>query len=82
MKTISITNARKNIKVLVDRVKYRGEAFAIGRREKPEVMVIKYPSNYQNLDELTLFNLVSGSFDFLADEPDLYNINDCKIRFT
>ncbi len=81
MKTISITNARNNIKTLVDRVKYRGETFAIGRRKKPEVMIIKYPINYRQLDEMTLFNVVSGSFDFLADEPELYNIHDCKVRF-
>jgi|SRR3989344_6461970 len=33
------------------------------------------------IDDITLFNLTSGGFDFLSDEPDLYTADDCKIRF-
>ncbi len=31
-----------------------------------------------DLDEITKFNEASGSFDFLADEPDIYTIKDLK----
>ena len=31
-------------------------------------------------DDVALFNLVSGGFDFLSDEPDLYTADDCKVR--
>ena len=33
------------------------------------------------VDDIALFNLTSGGFDFLSDEPDLYTADDCKIRF-
>ncbi|HEY4493997.1 MAG TPA: hypothetical protein VJB95_00995 [Candidatus Paceibacterota bacterium] len=79
MKTISITDARKNIKVLIDRVKYRGEIFGIGRRNSIDVVVIPFPINYnKNFNEITNINASSRSFDFLKNEPDIYSISDLK----
>ena len=79
MKTINITNARKNIKTLVDRVKYRGESFAIGRRDSIDAVIIAFPANYnKNLNDITNINANSRSFDFLKDEPDIYDISDLK----
>lgn len=79
MKTISITNTRKNLKVLVDRVKYRGESFAIGRRNSIDAVVISFPSNYdKDMNEITNINANSKSFEFLKNEPEIYDISDLK----
>ena len=79
MKTISITNTRNNIKTLIDRVKYRGESFAIGRRNSIDAVVIAFPTNYnKNLNDITNINANSKSFDFLKDEPDIYSASDLK----
>ena len=79
MKTITTTNARKNIAKLIDTIKATGEVVAIGRRNRPEVLVIKFPDLYNpDLNEITNLNAVSGSFDFLEDEPDLYTLDDAK----
>jgi hypothetical protein len=60
-------------------VKYRGEAFAIGRRNSIDAVIIAFPSNYnKNLDDITNINANSKSFDFLKDEPDIYELGDLK----
>ena len=79
MKTISISNVRKNIKTIVDRVKYRGEVFAVGRRNSVDAVIIQFPPNYnKSLGEITNLNSNSRSFEFLKYEPDLYEIGDLK----
>ena len=79
MKTISITNARSNIKTLVDRVKYHGEIFAIGRHNSIDAIIIQFPSNYnKDMNDFTNTNANSKSFDFLKEEPEVYNFADLK----
>ena len=79
MKTISISGARKNIKTIIDRVKYRGEAFAIGRRNSVDAVIIQFPPNYNKiLSDITNVNANSRSFEFLKDEPDIYGAGDLK----
>jgi len=79
MKTISITKARRNIKTIIDRVKYRGEAFAIGRRNSVDAVIIQFPPNYNKmLNDITNINANSRSFDFLKEEPDIYDVGDLK----
>ena len=79
MKTISISKARKNIKTIIDRVKYRGEAFAIGRRNSVDAVIIQFPPDYNKiLNDVTNINTSSRSFDFLKAEPDLYSAADLK----
>jgi hypothetical protein len=81
-KIISTTEARKDIAKMVNAVREHGAVFAIGRRNEPEALLIKFPSQYRkDLGEVTNFNAYSGSFDFLADEPDLYSITDLKKRY-
>ena len=46
MKIVTTTNARKNIKIIIDRVEYRGEVFAIGRPDSIEALVIQFPGAY------------------------------------
>ncbi len=79
MKTISTTNARKQLAKIVDIVKETGEVFAIGRRNKPEVLLLKFPQAYNaQFNEITNLNATSSSFDFWGDEPDLYSLDDAK----
>lgn len=82
MKTITTTEARKKIADLVNHVRETGEAFAIGRRNKPEVLVVKFPTTYhQSFNEITNVNAQSESFSFLEDEPDIYALADLKKRY-
>ena len=79
MKTITTTNARKQIAKLIDLVHQTGDVFAIGRRNRPEVLLIKFPSEYNaKVNEITNINTYSESFSFLDGEPDRYGINDLK----
>jgi len=79
MKTISTTNARKDISKLINHVRETGSVFAIGKRNNPEVLMIKYPTEYnKEVSDITNINTYSGSFDFLSKEPDLYSIDDVK----
>lgn len=79
MKTITTTNARKQLAKIVDTVKETGEVFAIGRRNKPEVILLPFPQAYNaDFNEITNLNAISTSFDFLEDEPDLYTLEDAK----
>ncbi len=79
MKTITTTNARKQIAQLINSVRETGDVFAIGRRNQPEVLLIKFPSEYnKNLNDITNVNVYSESFSFLDDEPELYSKEDLK----
>ena len=78
-KVITTTEARKNIAAIINTIKETGEVFAIGRRNRPEVLMIKFPEAYNSeYNEITNLNATSASFDFLADEPDLYTLDDAK----
>ena len=82
MRTISTTEARKNIKTLVDVVRETGAVYAIGRRERPEVLLVKFPRNYsKELNEITNMNTYSESFNFLEGEPDIYSVDDLKKKY-
>lgn len=82
IKTISTTEARKQISKIIDAVRERGEVFAIGRHNRPEAIIIKFPSEYNpEFSEITNINAHSSSFDFLKDEPDLYTLDDAKERY-
>jgi hypothetical protein len=82
MRTISITEARRHIKDLLNQVKETGEVFAIGRRDSLEAILLKFPANYNSkLNDITNINAYSASFDFLNSEPDLYNADDLKKRY-
>ena len=79
MKTISTTNARKLLSEIVETVKITGHPIAIGRRNKPEVIVSQYPRSYNPaVSDTVNLAVASGTFDFLFDEPDLYSDKDIK----
>ena len=82
MKVLTTTDARKRIKNIVDRAKYRGEVFAIGRRNSIDAVLIGFPRAYSDsVNDITNVNAYSKSFDFLATEPELYSIADLKKRY-
>ncbi|MCB9810773.1 MAG: hypothetical protein H6779_02995 [Candidatus Nomurabacteria bacterium] len=82
MKMITTTNARKQIAKLIDSVKETGGVFAIGRRNNPEVLLIKFPSEYRSdVSDITNVNTYSESFSFLENEPDIYSVDDLKKRY-
>ena len=81
MKILTTTDARKRLSAIVESVRATGKAVAIGRRNTPEVLVIRYPRYNPNLSDVTNIASSSGSFDFLADEPELYSDKDLKERY-
>ena len=82
MKTLSTTQARKNISSILNKINETGEVFAIGRREKIEVLIIKFPSLYnKEVSDITNINANSISFDFLKNEPELYSLSDLKKQY-
>ena len=82
MKIITTTNARKNISNIINRVKYFGDVFAIGRRESIDALLIQFPQAYNaDLNNVTNINANSKSFDFLIKEPELYSVSDLKKKY-
>jgi hypothetical protein len=79
MKILTTTETRKHIKTIVDRVRYGGEVFGIGRRNSIDAVLLRFPTQYhKEMNDVTNVNAYSKSFDFLADEPDLYSVADTK----
>ena len=82
MKTISTTQARKDIARLITAVRETGRVVVIGRRNAPEAVLMKYPSAFSDaVDDITNVNAYSESFAFLEKEPDLYTAKDIKRRY-
>jgi len=80
---INTTNARKHLATLIDKVKTTGEPVVIGRHNRAEVIVMKAPHVSYNpeLDDITNLSAMGGTFDFLLDEPDLYESSDIKFSY-
>ena len=82
MKIYTTTQARSSIKKLIDRTKYHGEVFGIGRRQSIDALVIPFPEHYNaDADDITNVNAYSRSFDFLKEEPAIYKLSDVKKRY-
>ena len=82
VKTLSTTEAREKISDLVNIVSTSRKSIVIGRRNVPEVVLIPFPSFWNGrLTEITNINAYSKSFDFLADEPEVYSTKDIKSKY-
>lgn len=82
MKVITTTKARKEIGAVINRVKYHGEVFAIGRRNSIDALLIQFPHAYNKAtNDITNVNAHSMSFDFLRAEPELYSVSDLKKKY-
>lgn len=67
---------------MVNEVKETGKTFIIGKRGQPEAILMKFPRHFNpKFNEITNINAMSGSFDFLLDEPDLYTLKDIKRKY-
>ena len=82
MKYVTTTEARKHIAKLVEEVSLRHTVVAIGRRRHPDVLVVKFPEEYNAAlsPELNL-QANSKALDFLKEEPDLYSLADITKRY-
>ena len=67
-------------KLLIKPVRDRRLEFSASFRRAAKDPEIKKLTDW-DVDGIISFNLTSGGFDFLSDEPDLYTVYDCKIRF-
>lgn len=82
MRTITTTEARKNIKKLIDLVCDTGDVIGIGRHKNIEVVIMKYPRDFnQELNDISNINTNSESFSFLRQEPDIYSKSDLKRKY-
>jgi ribosome-interacting GTPase 1 len=82
MQILTTTEARKNIKELVNGARYQGNTYAIGRRNSIDALLIGFPAAYSSqVNDITNINTYSKSFDFLAEEPDMYSVTDLKKRY-
>lgn len=82
MKVISSTTMRKDIAEIINEVKYTGQVFGVGRRNKIEAIIMKYPDHARaDFSEITNINANSTSFSFLESEPELYSIKDLKKKY-
>ena len=83
MKLISATSMRRHISEIISSVKYNDQIFGIGRRNKIEAVIMKYPENLnRKISEIANINANSSSFDFLKNEPDIYGTKGLKKRYT
>ena len=82
IKTLSTTEVRERISDLVNIVSSSRKPIVIGRRNVPEVVLIPFPTSWNSkLSEITNINTYSKSFDFLADEPEVYSRKDIKSKY-
>lgn len=82
MNVITTTAARKHLSQLIGAVHRTRRSIAIGKRNKAEVLLIRFPDSTNiTLGETTNMNQYGGGFDFLEDEPDLYSREDLLITY-
>ena len=81
MQKYNITDARKNISQIISRVKFGNEIFGIERNNKVEAYVVPVPEGDVSGLEIAKYAESSGSLNFLHDEPDLYTVEDLKVRY-
>ena len=79
MKIVNITEARKNFRGIIEATQKHNEIFVVERHDKEEAIIMKFPTDYSvSVGDITNVNAYSSSFDFLADEPDIYTYDDIK----
>lgn len=79
MKTINISEARKNLRDVIEEAQKYNEVFVVERHDKEEAIIMKFPADYSvSMGDITNMNAYSSSFDFLAEEPNFYTCDDIK----
>lgn len=82
MTFVTTTKARDSLGKLVSQLAAgESSAFVLGRRDNPEAVLISFPQYFnKEVSDITNVNAYSKSFDFLADEPELYSPADVLKR--
>ena len=80
MDIYSITGARKRLEKLIKQVKYGKKIIAIGQHGNPEVFLVACDLTEKEL-HIAEMNSLSGSFDFLEEEPEMYFKDDLKKQY-
>lgn len=80
MHIFSVTEGRKQLGELIDRVKFQHQVIPLGKNGKAEVLLVAMPHLEPDVP-VTDINASSPSFAFLASEPDLYSVHDLKKRY-
>lgn len=82
MHIITTTNAREQLADLINQVRYSNKPVAIGRRNKAEVLLVKFPDQHNaELDAITNMNQYGEGFQWLVNEPDIYTLADLTKRY-
>ncbi|MEK7200517.1 MAG: hypothetical protein AAB672_00070 [Patescibacteria group bacterium] len=82
MQTITISEAKRDMQKIINRVKNRGDVFAVRTKKIIDAVIMQFPPNYNdNLNDITNINTNSKSFDFLKYEPNIYSFSDLKKRY-
>ena len=82
MNVVRTSVARRHLSAIMDAVRSSNKPVAIGRRDRAEALLIKFPESANALlNDVTNMNAYGGGFDFLEDEPDLYNRNDLTVSY-
>ena len=74
---ISTSKARNMLPAFIKSFEDSDNVFVIGRREKPEAIILKFSSTFSKyFNDITNINSYSSSFNFLKDEPEIYSSHD------
>ncbi len=74
MKNYSTTEARKHMKEIFNTVSYGGRPVSISRQNgKEKVLVVPYPSEEINANDLWRASVASGAFDDIANDEVHYD---------
>ncbi len=81
MQTISTTEARKKLSQVISNVQHTGHTVGIASHGRVLAYLSPAPKWNDTLSDTANLAAMGGSFDYLADEPDLYTIADLKVRY-
>lgn len=80
MDIYSISDGRKKLGDLVHQVRFQQKVIGLGHNGKAEVLLVSFDSQVDE-EPITEVNAASESFTFLADEPDIYTVDDVQERY-
>jgi hypothetical protein len=80
MRVVTVTEGRKQLGELINLVKYQHRVIALGKNGQADALLVAMPP-MESETPVTDINAASGSFHFLAEEPDLYTVDDLKVRY-
>lgn len=79
MQKYSTTDARANFSDILNKVKYQKIIVEITRNNQTEAFIV--PAPQEDETPISDINAASSSFDWLEDEPNIYNLSDLKEKY-